>query len=294
MMPSSIPEYTQAAGRMSRALAFLAILWVTASCENAVEPKLTAGELIREVLVNGNDESILFSPAVLINQTGTSVFARTIDSLHRGFVNRRFYDETVEVPQALAFEADIMDTIWGTLTFRVDGTVVTRRYNKLAYGGNAKLLDNACFTCSNPWRIWRMRQRKADQPNGLGDPTIVTMTVTNAAGPYPAAPSPQVRINRDSVVTVALDSVVNLSVRVETDAPDDTFFITYPVAGTYNTVAMSHNPVDSLGHTAVVGVRSSRRFELLAVQGFKRQALRDTLYNQAASSAIQTAIIAFR
>jgi hypothetical protein len=294
MMPASILEHPLVARRVPRALALVAMLLLTASCENAVDPKPTSGELIRDVLVNGADESILFSSAVLANQTGTSAYARTIDSLHRGFVNRRFYDETVEVPQALAFESDVIDTIWGKLTFSVQGTVVTRSYNKLAYGGNAKLLDNACFTCSNPWRIWRMRQRKADQPNGQGDPTIVTMNVTGPAGTYPAAPSPQVRINRDSVVTVALDSVVNLSVRVETDAPDDTFFITYPVAGTYNTVAMSHNPVDSLGHTAVVGVRSSRRFELLAVQGFKRQALQDSLYNQAASSAIQTAIIAFR
>lgn len=268
-------------------------------CEQTVEPAPTSGELIREVLVTGNDESILFSPDVLRDQTGIVAYARTIDSVRRGFVNYRFYNETVEVTSALAFEADILDTLWGTLTFNInDGitnTFVHRPYVKAAYGSNAKLLDNACFTCTNPWRIWKMRYRKADQPNGSAEPKITLMTVTNSAGTYPIVASPQVRINRDSVVTVKLDSVVNLTVRVESSSPDDTFFITYPVSsGGYQTQVMSHNLIDSLGHNAVVGVRSLRRYELLAVQGFKRQSLQDTLYNQAAASAIQTAIIAFR
>ena len=45
---------------------------------------------------------------------------------------------------------------------------------------------------------------------------------------------------------------------------------------------------------STVSVQSGRRFELLAVQGFKRRAFTDTLYNEATSTAIQTAIIAFR
>lgn len=265
-----------------------------AGCEQAVEPKPTSGELIRDVLVNGADESILFSSEVLRHQEGTQAYARTIDSVHRGFVNYRFYTETVEVSGALAFEADILDTLWGTLTFNIGGTIVNKPYVKASYGGNAKLLDNACFTCSNPWRIWKMRYRKADQPNGSGEPKITYMTVTNTAGTYTVVASPQVRINRDSVVTVKLDSLVHLTVRVETNSPDDSFFITYPVAGVYQTEPMGHDLVDSLGHDAVVGVRSLRRFELIAVQGFKRQALQDTLYNQAGASAIQTAIVAFR
>ncbi len=267
-------------------------------CEQAVEPKPTSGELIRDVLVYGADESILFSPEILRSQNGTIAYERTIDSVRRGFVNYRFYTETVEVSAALAFEADILDTLWGTLTFNItDGinsTIVSKPYVKASFGGNAKLLDNACFTCSNPWRIWKMRYRKAGQPNGSGEPSITLMTVTNTAGVYPVVASPQVRINRDSVVTVKLDSLVHLTVRVETNSPDDTFFITYPVAGVYQTEPMSHNLVDSLGHNATVGVRSLRRFELIAVQGFKRQSLQDTLYNQAAASAMQTAIIAFR
>ena len=282
------------AGLCSGALLLSLCAQILTGCENTVEPQPTSGELIREILITGADESILFSPNVLKDQTGTDSYARTIDSLHRGFVNYRFYTETVEVPQALAFEADILDTLWGTLTFNVNGTLVSRSYVKAAYGSSAKLLDNACFSCANPWRIWKMRYRKADQPNGSGDPKITSMTVTNSAGAYPVVASPMVRINRDSLVTVALDSVVNLTVRVVCDAPDDTFFVTYPLAGGYMTQAMSHNLVDSLGHNAVVGVSSLRRYELLAVQGFKRQALQDTLYNQAASSAIQTAIIAFR
>lgn len=277
------------------ALGGLCLAWAIGSgCAQTVQPEPTQGELIRAVLVTGQDESILFAPDVLKDQTGTVAYSRTIDSVRRGFVNLRFYRETQEVSDALAFEADILDTLWGTLTFNIGGTVVTRPYVKASYGANAKLLDNACFTCDNPWRIWKMRYRKADQPNGSGEPKITLMTVANAARSYPVVASPQVRINRDSVATVKLDSVVHLTVRVETNAPDDTFFITYPVAGGYHTEAMSHDLVDSLGHDAVVGVRSLRRYELLAVQGFKRQALQDTLYNQAASSAIQTAIVAFR
>jgi hypothetical protein len=275
-------------------LALCASAFWLAGCENNVQPEPTSGELIREILVTGADESILFSSQVLRDQTGTVSYARTIDSIHRGFVNYRFYAETVEDPGALAFEADILDTLWGTVTLNVNGTYVSHPYVKAAYGGNAKLLDNYCITCENPWRIWRMRYRKADQPNGAGEPKITSMSVTNSAGGYAIVASPQVRIFRDSVATVPLDSVTSLTVRVVTDAPDDTFFITYPLAGGYQTVAMSHNLVDSLGHNAVVGVSSLRRFELLAVQGFKRQALQDTLYNQAASSAMQTAIIAFR
>lgn len=289
-MTQEIPQITTA----SRWAVCLATLLLAAGCQNAVEPQPTSGELIRDILVTGGDESILFSSAILSNQSGTNAYARTIDSIHRGFVNRYFYADTVEASPALAFEADILDTLWGRLSFNVEGTVVVRPYVRPAYGGNAKLLDNACFTCANPWRIWRMRYRKADQPNGSGDPKVTSMTVTNSAGAYQVVPSPKVLIFRDSVVTVTLDSLVNLSVRVESDAPDDTFFITYPVSGAYFTQAMAHNAFDSLGHTAVVGVRSGRRYELLAVQGFKRQALRDTLYNQAASSAIQTAIVAFR
>jgi len=294
-----IPEIQRLSRHAHSILALLVVMPLVAACENTVEPRPTSGELIREILVTGGDESILFSTAILRDQTGTTAYARTIDSQHRGFVNPRFYEETTEDPGALAFEAEIYDTLWGTLTFNVQNlfgpsTIVTRPYVKAAYGGLAKLLDNSCFTCANPWRIWRMRYRKADQPNGSGDPKITSMTVARDTT-YRVVGSPFVRINRDSVITVKLDSLVNINVRVESDAPDDTFFITYPVAsGTYQTVAMAHNVVDSLGHTATVGVRSLNRYELVAVQGFKRQALQDTLYNQAAASAIQTAIVAFR
>jgi hypothetical protein len=294
MKAHSIPEGRTQTGACVRVLGAVVCIWLAAGCEQSVEPQPTSGELIREVLVTGADESILFSTAVLTHQDGTTAFARTVDSLHRGFVNRRFDPNTAEATNATSFEADIVDTLWGSLTLNVDGKIRTFPYNKLAYGDYAMLLNNACFTCSNPWRIWRMRQRKAQLPNGSGEPSITSMTVTNSFAAYQVAPSEQVRINRDSVVTVKVDSTVHLSVRVVSNSPDDTFFVTYPYSGGYLTMPMTHNAVDSLGHTADVGVRSGRRFELLAVQGFKRQALRDTLYTQSASSAIQTAIIAFR
>jgi hypothetical protein len=209
-----------------------------------VEPEPTSGELIREVLVTGADESILFSPDVLRSQNGTLAYARTIDSVRRGFERYRFYPDTVEVSAALAFEADIMDTLWGTLTFNINNTIVSRPYVKASFGGNAKLLDNACFTCSNPWRIWKMRYRKADQPNGSGEPRITLMTVTNTAGGYPVVASPQVRINRDSVVTVKPIWVPHSAC----GDPARRYLLHHlPRGGVYQTKPMDHDLIDSLG-----------------------------------------------
>ena len=61
----------------------------------------------------------------------------------------------------------------------------------------------------------------------------------------------------------------------------------------YQTDVMTHLP-GSLNHTATVSVHSGRRYELVAVQGFKRRAFTDTTYTEVTASRIQTAIVAFR
>ena len=241
----------------------------------------------------GLDEAILFSSAVLADQTGTAAFSRTITNVHRDLINGADF-VPADVTGRLAYRVDVRDNLTGVLTFKVGATIVTRPYTGLAYGGVSHFYNETCFSCDNQWGIWRMFQRQADKANGQGQPKITGMWVRAAVPSYQAAPSQNVRIFRDSVLTVALNTPVSVDVTVTTSSPDDSFFVTYPMASGYMTQAMTHSPADSLNHRATVSVQSGRRFELLAVQGFKRQTFTDTLYNEATSTAIQTAIIAFR
>ena len=162
----------------------LAALMAT-GCQNAVEPELTAGEKIRQILVQGGDESILFSTASVADQTGTDVFDRTIDRVGRGFVNIRWPIGTDEVPDAQTFVAELYDTVFGTLTVKVTDpfgtTFVTRPYQLLAYGGLITMHDYRCFTCSNEWQIYKMVHRNALQTSSKNEPKIVTMALSDSS-----------------------------------------------------------------------------------------------------------------
>jgi hypothetical protein len=266
---------------------------VAACSDKSVEPELTDGELIRQVLVDGSDESILFATSVLADQSGTQAFGRTVTRVGRGFKAPRFYDDTVDDPGSLAFEATIQDTIFGELSFRVGATTVTRPYTALAFGGNAKLMKNASvFSTGSPWRIWRMQYRHAEHASGNGSPAITAMTVASASAQKPVATPVNVLIFRDSLLTLPRYSTSNVDVRVVSTRTNDTFFVTYPVIGGYETEAMAR--ADSVTYTASVQVHSSRRYELLAVQGFKREAFTDTMYVEPTATAIRSAILAFR
>jgi hypothetical protein len=118
------------------------------------------------------------------------------------------------------------------------------------------------------------------------------MTVASASAQKPVATPVNVLIFRDSVLTLPRYTTSNVDVWVVSSRTNDTFFVTYPVVGGYETTAMVH--ADSITHTASVPVHSSRRYELLAVQGFKREAFTDTTYAEATATAIRSAILAFR
>jgi hypothetical protein len=273
------------------------ILAMLAGCQSkTTEPVPGPLELILRKLDSGIDESILFSSEILADQTGTDVFARTIDGVGRGLVNGASFIPT-DVTGRLAYRADVRDTLFGTLTFKVGTTFITRAYAALALGSISEFYDQTCFSCANGWGVWRMQQREARNSNGQAEPAITNMRVRetlDALNANQPAPPTYVRIFRDSVLTVLPNTPVSVDITVTTNSPDDTFFVTYPVVSGYMTQAMTHSPADSLNHRATVSVQSGRRYELLAVQGFKRRALTDTLYNEATSTAIQTAIIAFR
>lgn len=281
--------------RVARLLA-AAVLWTAAGCDNSVEPDLTDGEQIRLLLDTGLDEAILFSPAILSDQTGTTDYARTIDSVKRGFVmylDPPFYYDTIEGQgsQRLAFEARIVDTLFGKVSYRVDGAVESYPYTLLACGGNAKILKiGATSTHPSAWYIWRMQYRRAEKGSGDGSPAIQTMTVASGGIAKSIATPAMVRMFRDSVLTVPAGTLTDVDVTVVVGTPNDSFFVTYPVAGGYETTAMAH---DSLTHTATVQVSSNRRFELLAVQGFKREAFTQPGYAEAAATAIRVAAIRF-
>lgn len=268
-------------------------LALLAGCSATVEPDLTDGEQIRNQLEQGTDEAILFSAQLLTDQTGTAAFSRTVDSVRRGFVNFRFYDDTVELQSpVLAFEARILDTLFGTVTYRIGGTTESHPYSRLAYGGNAKLLKiGSTSTHSSPWYIWRMQYRHAEQGAGDGSPSIGTMTVTSGGTTEQIATPENVQMRRDEVLTLPLGTLTDVDVAVTVDTPNDSFFVTYPVAGGYETVAMVH---DSIHHTATVQVSSTRRFELLAVQGFKSDAFLVPGFPEATATAIRSAVMAFR
>jgi hypothetical protein len=261
-------------------------------CDTSVQPDLTDGEQIRLLLDTGLDEAILFSSALLSDQTGTTAYSRTIDSVKRGFVNPRFYDDNVELQsQVLAFEASILDTLFGTVSYRVGGGVETYPYTLLAYGGNAKFLKiGSTSTHPSAWYVWRMQYRHAEKGAGDGSPSIQTATVSSGGVTRPIATPINVRLFRDSVLTVPPATLTDVDVTVVVDTPDDSFFVTYPVAGGYETRALAH---DSLTHTATVQVSSGNRFELLAVQGFKREAFTQPAYPEAAATAIRAAAIRF-
>ena len=264
-----------------------------AGCSTTVEPELTDGEQIRLLLDTGTDEAILFSAQILSDQTGTVAFSRTVDSVKRGFVNFRFYDDDVELQSpVLAFEARILDTLFGTVTYKIGGITETHPFSRLAYGGNAKLLKiGSTSTHPSPWYIWRMQYRHAEQGAGDGSPSIGVMTITSGGITEQIATPQNVRLFRDTVLTLMPGVLTDVTVEVTVDTPNDSFFVTYPVAGGFETAVMAH---DSIYHSATVQVSSTRRFELLTVQGFKSQAFLQSGFPEATAVAIRSASMAFR
>jgi hypothetical protein len=278
------------------ALACVSALWALgAGCENSVEPDLTPGELIRLLVETGGDESILFSPAILADQTGTDAFSRTIESASRRFDSTLgFFDDTLDFPSSRpAWEGFVRDVLSGTLTFQVGSTTVTRAYASLLFDGKARFTETQLGS-ENPWQIWRMQYRHAEQPTGDGSPMIVAMTLSHNGVSHVVTNSDLKRIFRDSVMTIPHGVLSDLTITVTCNTKDDSLFVTYPVmAGVYETVAMRHTSSDSLRHSATVQVRSTRRYELLAVQAFKRRAFTDSTYVQASASAVRSAILRF-
>ncbi len=268
-------------------------LWaLVAGCDTSVEPELTAGEIIRLTREQGGDESILYSSAIVYNQTGTDQFTRSPDSIHRGFERMRFWENDQDFPTPrTTFEADVVDTAFGTLTFKVGATTRSVPFVSLNYGGFTQMFENG----PGQWEILRVRYRDARRPNRLGDPTIISMSVTSNSQTYNIVESGntvRVLVRKSSVLTLPVGVASDVTVVVKTRSIDDSLFVTYPTAAGYQTDVMNH--ADSVTHTASVTVESGRRFELLAVQAFKRQAFTDPTYAEAAASAVQTAILAFR
>jgi len=265
-------------------------------CEGTVEPDLTNGEQIRLLLDTGTDESILFSSQILSDQTGTLAFARTVDSVRRGFIISRgssfFYEDSSELQgTVLAFEARVLDTLFGTVTYRIFGTNQSYAYSKLQYGGTVKLLRiGATSTHSNPWWLWRMQYRHAEQGAGDGSPTIDVMTISSGGITKSIATSQSVRVFKDSVLTIAPGTLTDVTIDVTVKTANDSFFVTYPVAGGYETTVMAH---DSIYHTATVQVSSTRRYELLTVQGFKSDAFTQPGFPEATATALRSAAMRF-
>jgi len=279
-------------GACRRSWSLLACVLLLAGCEASVDPELTDGELIRQQLDTGTDEAILFSAQILSDQTGTIQYARTVASIRRGFVNFRFYEDSVELQSpVLAFEARILDTLFGSVTYRISGVDETYAFARLAYGGNAKLLKiGSSSTHPNPWHIWRMQYRHAEQGGGDGSPSIGIMTISSGGITEQIATPENVQMRRDDVLTLPMGTPTNVDVDVTVGTPNDSFFVTYPVAGGYETAVMVH---DSIHHTATVAVSSTRRFELLTVQGFKREAFTQPGFAEATAIAIRSAVIRF-
>jgi len=262
-------------------------------CSPIVEPPISESEIIRQQIESGGDESILFSSAVLFDQSGTNQFSRSLDSLRREFVNlagpvaNGFYEDNVETQSTRpAFESDIVDRLWGTITYRIGANNVTRPFSSLSHAGRAKFLK-----IGPDWELWRLEHRKGFKRAGDGSPNPQSIVVKSNSDSQTVNFNVLFREFRDSLITLNTSTTANLTVTVITNSPDDTFFVTYPVIGGYQTTVMSH---DSLTHVATVGVSSLRRYELLAIQGFKSEAFRDSLYSESLATTIQTAMIAFR
>ena len=151
-------------------------LWaLVAGCDTSVEPELTAGEIIRLTLEVGGDESILYSNAIVYNQTGTDQFTRSPDSIHRGFERSRFWENDQDFPSPrTTFEADVVDTAFGTLTFKVGATTRSVPFVALNYGGFTQMVELA----PGDWEILRVRYREARRPNQQGDPRIMSSTAS--------------------------------------------------------------------------------------------------------------------
>lgn len=274
-------------------LALISLL-ATTGCGTVIEPGLSEGEKIRRQVDTGGDESILFSSAILFDQTGTNQFSRTLDSLRRDFVNlagpvgNGFYADDIETQSTRqAFEGDIVDRLWGTITYRVGANTVTRPYAALAHDGRAKFLK-----VGSQWQLWRLEHRKGFKRAGDGSPDPQSIIVQSDSASQNVDANTLVREFRDSLITLLTNTLSELTVTVTTDTPNDTFFVTYPVVGGYLTTVMNHT--DSITHVATIQVQSSRRYELLAIQGFKSEAFRDTLFLESLATTIQTAMIAFR
>lgn len=263
-------------------------------CNPVIQPKLSPGELVRLQIETGADESILFSTAILFDQTGTDQFNRTVERSVRlytdkvGTLGNGFYTESNE-PELQsprdAFEARIVDSLWGKITYKIGSNHVTRSYGPLLYRGKARLLK------IGSWRLWRLEHRGGFRPSGDGSPDPQSIVVQSDNVSQEVTTSNLFRARWDSLITLTTGATSSLTVTVITDTPDDTFFVTYPVAGGYQTTVMSH---DSVRHVATVAVSSLRRFELLAIQGFKSEAFKNPLYQDSLATTIQTAMIAFR
>ena len=274
------------------AVAAFALWALVAGCDTSVEPIPTPLELVSLTLSGGADESILFSSGILYDQRGTDQFVRAVDSIHRGLENPRFWLNDQDFPSARwTFEGNVVDTAFGTLTFKIGGTTHSVPYLALRYGGFAQLVE----LVKNQWDIWRMKHRGADRPNQQGEPRFISMSVSDGSRTYDVIKGTRretVRIFKDSVLTLPVGSQSSVTVTVQTGSIDDSLFVTYPTAAGCQTDVMNHT--DSVTHTASVTVESGRRFELLAVQAFKRRAFTYPTYAEAAASVVQTAILAFR
>lgn len=273
-------------------LAAVVVAIAAVSCSNPTADEQKAfGELIRELLVTDNDASTAFSLDWLVNQTGTDAFVRTIDSIHRGFKNQKHYTDTKETQgDKEAFSATVVDTIWGTLSYRVGTSMVNYRYSRLLYQGFARFLRLGSTTAHpNPWWLWRMEQRYGSQL-GVISPFIEKASVSAAGDTRNLLPRDSVRLFRDSVLTLPPNTLTDVTIQLQTIAADDSFFVTYPRDGVYYTEAMAH---DSVSHTATVQVRSSARFEVLGIQGFKRKPFTMGGVSGASAAALQSILIRF-
>lgn len=273
------------------------VLALASGCAETPEEKKSEGELLRELLQTGLDESIIYSTSILFNQSGAD-FTRTVDSIKRAFVNPLFRTEEEEAGAIgdLACRAGVYDTLFGTITYMVGITPQTFAYSKLTFGGGAKFIKIGTGSGhDNPWWLWRMQYRRGTQAVAES-PRITTMTLSKSGSPtYSISTVDTVRVNRDSVLT--FDSTEGtLDIALASQKADDSFFVTYPGVAGLETIAMLHDrtTADSLKHTAQVQVQSNRRYELLCVQGFKARFFEQTGLVGGQASTIHTAVLAFR
>jgi len=276
--------------------AVVAIILALGCTNPVIDEQKTDGEWIRELLTTNADAVAVFSTGFLSDQTGTTSFSRTVDSVKRSFFDTIFFVDSsdtigLQSPKQ-AIQPRIVDSVFGKLTYMVNGVPATYPYAKLLYAGKARFLKlGGTSSSENPWHLWRMESRYGGQP-GLGSPIITTMSVS-ANGqtmnllPRPATPR---RLFRDSVFTVDANVLTAVTVTLTSATDNDSFFVTYPAFDAYQTEVMVH---DSLTHTATVEIQSIHRYGVLGVQGFKRRSFQESGFGGAQASSIQSAVIRF-